>query len=88
MQENRITGCRPTEVGRCMTDTGCGEHGLGLHGYPTAMVYAPVQVFRSLYDPRTALCRGTLFGELDLPLEAAGRKRGGGCGCRPRGKEG
>jgi hypothetical protein len=49
-----------------------------------AMVYAPCQVFRALYDPATALHRGTLFTELDLPL---GGMDGGafvteGCSCR------
>ncbi|MBO5110305.1 MAG: spore coat associated protein CotJA [Clostridia bacterium] len=33
------------------------------------MVYAPCQRFEGLYDPDTALLRGTLFSELDLPLE-------------------
>lgn len=61
----------------------CGENSWGLDGYPLAMVYAPCQTFRNLYDLETALERGTLFSELDLPIETAdGPKRnGGGCGC-------
>lgn len=47
---------------------GCGPDSWGLCEYPLAMVYAPCQVFRGLYDPDTALTRGTLFTELDLPL--------------------
>ena len=39
-----------------------------------AMVYAPHQAFRLLYDEEEALMRGTLFRELDKPLEAGGRR--------------
>ncbi len=39
--------------------------------YPSlAMVYAPRQSFKELYDIGTALKRGTLFRELDLPFLA------------------
>lgn len=54
----------------------CGHSSWGLVRYPLAMVYAPCQNFGGLYDPDTALERGTLFAELDLPLEVG---RGGGC---------
>ena len=40
----------------------CGSHQL-------AMVYSPCQAFRMLYSPEAALMRGTLFEELDKPLE-------------------
>lgn len=61
----------------------CGENSWGLDGYPLAMVYAPCQPFRNLYDLETALERGTLFSELDFPIETAGgaKGNGGGCGC-------
>ncbi|MBQ9150759.1 MAG: spore coat associated protein CotJA [Clostridia bacterium] len=52
----------------CMGHEGCGEDSWGLSEYPLAMVFAPCQHFRALYDPTTALKRGTLFTELDLPL--------------------
>lgn len=42
-------------------------------GTPLAAVYVPVQTFTQLYDNDKALARGTLFKELDKPLE--GRKR-------------
>lgn len=62
---------------------GCGHQGgWGLNGHPLAMVYAPGQVFRGLYDLDTALSRGTLFSELDLPLEVGYAQ--GGCGCGHR----
>lgn len=35
---------------------------------PVGATYAPMQVFRNLYSPEEALCRGTLFKELDLPF--------------------
>ena len=76
--------------GHCPVCTGQKEDTRGLWNYPLAMVYAPVQTFRGLYDARTALCRGTLFSELDLPLEAVCRTGGRGtqgCGCRRPGRE-
>ena len=47
-----------------MGDCGCnsGEH------RQLAMVYAPMQCFRMLYNHSDALMRGTLFEELDKPL--------------------
>lgn len=38
-----------------------------------AMVYSPVQTWRDIYDIDYALERGTLFAELDKPLNSAGR---------------
>ena len=49
-----------------------------LHDHPLAMVYSPYQHFREIYTPDTALDRGTLFSELDLPFEG-GNRRNGGC---------
>ncbi len=43
-------------------------------GTPLAMVYAPCQMWRDLYEPALALERGTLFKELDLPF--LGSQRG------------
>ena len=52
----------------------------GLEGYPLASMYAPLQNFENLYDHATALSRGTLFRELDLPFEGKSVTKGG-CGC-------
>ena len=50
--------------------------GGGDTAYPSlAMVYAPMQAFRMTYPPAEALSRGTLFRELDKPLEAGGGRR-------------
>ena len=64
----------PDTCGGCVGYEGCGVDSWGLCEYPLAMVYAPCQTFRGLYDPATALSHGTLFTELNLPL---GRE---GCG--------
>lgn len=61
----------------------CGHSSWGLVRYPLAMVYAPCQNFGGLYDPDTALGHGTLFAELDLPLEVGYAK-----GCCRQGKKG
>ena len=50
----------------------------GLEDHPLASVYAPMQIWRNLYDTTTALDRGTLFKELDLPF-VCGERTGGGC---------
>ncbi len=57
----------------CTTDR-CG--GWGLSSHPLAMVYSPCQAWRDAYTPDVALCRGTLFSELDLPFEGKMSKRG------------
>ena len=61
---------------------GCGNNGTSREGCgmggcscnmgtrrQLAMVYAPMQCFRMLYNHSDALMRGTLFEELDKPLE-------------------
>ena len=51
----------------------------GLLQYPLASVYAPWQEFDNLYDRDTALLRGTLFSELDLPFMGQTVTKGGHC---------
>lgn len=51
----------------------------GLLQYPLASMYAPLQEFDNLYDRDTALTRGTLFSELDLPFMGATVTKGGRC---------
>ena len=65
---------------------GCNEdahRSWGLHGYPLAMVYSPVQEWRSLYDNELGLARGTIFKELELPFRGMWNDEGGSCkiGC-------
>lgn len=45
-----------------------------------AMVYTPVQLWRNMHDPSTALVRGTLFRELDMPFCGVRRRNEGGHG--------
>lgn len=57
------------------------RHSWGLDEYPLAMMYAPIQKWRNAYDIETALRRGTLFKELDLPFMASNGARMGGGKC-------
>lgn len=61
-------------------ESGCGDGGgWGLHEYPLAMVYSPLQVWRSIHDLETGFSHGTIFRELDLPFTGCGSKKGGSC---------
>ena len=73
-------------------DSGCGsernssctgKHSWGLENHPLAMVYSPLQSFDNLFDMDTALNKGTMFCELDLPFmgESVYNSGKGGC-CR------
>ncbi len=46
-----------------------------LSGLPIAMAYVPVQRFKNLADPETALSRGTVFNDLFKPLECGSKRR-------------
>ncbi len=50
-----ISRCTTTPVTEGCVDT-----------YPVAMAYVPMQQWRELYDPDSAIHRGTIFRELDL----------------------
>lgn len=52
-----------------------------LVNFPLGMVYSPIQEWRNAYDVDTALERGTLFRELDMPWEVAAPTGKGGCRC-------
>ena len=41
---------------------------------PLAYAYVPIQRWRMLYEPERALMRGTLFEELDKPMEVYGNE--------------
>lgn len=51
------------------------QHDRHLHEFPLAMVYSPYQTWRNLYSSEKAIMRGTLFSELDLPLEVTQKER-------------
>ena len=66
-------------TGELQEDNGTpsSKHGWGLQNYPLAMVYAPYQRWQNLYTSDVALEKGTLFCELDLPIEVTNCRRGG-----------
>lgn len=71
---------RSSRTGRCSSceDKGqvqSGKNTFGLHGYPVAIVYSPIQEWRDLYECEVGFDNGTIFKELDLPF------LGGSCGC-------
>ena len=74
-----MNNCRGENTGRLdcrgMSKSGDCHGNLLPHGTPLAAVYVPFQTFTQLYDCDKALSRGTLFMELDKPLEV-------GRGCR------
>ena len=86
---NDRCGCRVEARERCVSERrdtceipryvkcGCGEPqrepSWGLRGYPLASVYSVLHDWQDIYDLDTALKRGTIFKELDLPFS------GGSC---------
>ena len=68
--QNRMSDrrCGDSDCGT-QRNYGCtGKHSWGLENHPLAMVYSPLQSFNNLLDVETALSRGTMFCELDLPF--------------------
>ena len=57
----------------------CPANKWGVKDYPLASLYAPIQCFKSLYEPELALKNGTLFEELDLPFMGDSVYKGGNC---------
>ena len=53
----------------CNIDPDC------INAFPPVMAYVPMQSFKNLYDPESALCHGTIFRELDLPFMGAAQRR-------------
>ncbi len=53
----------------CIPSTACPTQ---LSAPALAMVYAPRQCWRNLFDPAEGLSKGTIFSELELPLEFCG----------------
>ena len=72
-------GCDTRPKCNVGTETPVNKDAWGLHGYPLAMVYAPIQDFDDLYDEETALMTGTIFKKLDLPFMGKTVTKGGGC---------
>ena len=82
----RVNGACPIGAFACNTaaqQTRCDmpqKAQWGLENYPLASVYAPLQSFCELYELETALEKGTLFKQLDLPFWGSERPmKGGSC---------
>lgn len=45
-----------------------------LHDKPLGYAYVPIQRWRMLYTPEHGMKRGTLFEELDKPMEVYGNE--------------
>lgn len=50
------------------------ENNMCICSYPVGYAFVPEQHFGDVYDTDTALERGTLFPELDLPLGVYGEE--------------
>lgn len=74
------SGCSRNEYDEyCDIDELGNRSQWGLRGYPLAIAYAPLQPWRGIMDPSSALERGTLFKDLDLPFHGSGSSKGGCC---------
>ena len=61
-------------AGRC-SEGGCGtDRGVAMDDLLLAYAYVPVQKWRMLYSVEDALGRGTMFEELDKPMEVYGNE--------------
>ncbi len=55
--------------------TACPENeDATLHDKPIGYAYVPMQRWRMLYSPEEGLKRGTIFEELDKPVEVYGNE--------------
>ena len=55
---------------------GCPEsESATLFDKPLGYAYVPIQRWRMLYTPDKGLARGTLFEELDMPMEVYGNEQ-------------
>ena len=65
----RVQSVVDVGTGNCNIDPDC------INAFPPVMAYVPMQSFRNLFDPESALCHGTIFRELDLPFMGASQRR-------------
>ena len=65
----RCKTCRPLQP--CRREyPDCRNAEASASGVSLAMVYSPKQEFTDLYEPEEGLYRGTIFVQLDKPLQA------------------
>lgn len=69
MPEKSSDGC----PARSYSETSpCCERDDALEGMALAMAYVPWQNWKRIYEVEKALCRGTIFEELDKPFHGMG----------------
>ena len=62
------------ESTRGMTEA-CPENDAAtLYDKPLGYAYVPIQRWRMMYEPEKGLARGTIFEELDMPMEVYGNE--------------
>lgn len=72
--KERDCDCRADVPTASMTPTSPASPSC-LAAYPLAMVYAPEQAFRSLYECDQWLEKGTIFKELEFPFKGSRKGR-------------
>lgn len=77
--------CRPVQQQSCQPKTRCPENPTCItcalratERMPVGMTYTPYQEFIRLYEPCEAICRGTIFCDLDKPFLMTNCQQGGG----------
>lgn len=58
-----------------VTETCPENESATLSDKPIGYAYVPIQRWRMLYTPEQGLERGTVFEELDMPMEVYGREQ-------------
>ena len=59
---------------RQMSDTCYESEAATLNDKPLGYAYVPIQRWRMLYTPDAGIKRGTIFEELDMPMEVYGNE--------------
>lgn len=63
------------EERREIADTCYENESATLSDKPIGYAYVPIQRWRMLYTPEQGLARGTVFEELDMPMEVYGHEQ-------------
>ena len=65
-RENSLSGTQPVQSGSILRFP---------DNTPLAMAYVPFQQWGEVYNDEEALCRGTIFPDLDLPFGKGGSQQ-------------
>ncbi len=74
--QSYYTACKPNSVAipPCINDDFCVTSPMPRNNGILAMAFVDMQPIENVYPESTALCRGTLFPNLDMPF-IGGKKR-------------